>query len=349
LETDLSAEQRKYSSEIHNSSQALLILVNDILDFCKIESGKVEVESICFNVRETVHEIVRLMESLAQDKDLVISFSVQPEIGEFFEGDPYRLRQILINLVNNALKFTEQGRVDIVCALVGEDDAKQLVRFDVMDTGIGISRADQRKLFKSFSQVDASTTRKYGGTGLGLAISADLVALLGGEIDVASELGIGSKFGFVIPLQRSQGSQADTGMGEAGDGQQQRLGGKILVAEDNPVNQLLISKILKKWACDVQLVSNGQEAFEAIQQHQYDVVLMDCQMPVLDGYEATRAIREWERDRNTQIPIIALTANAMAGDQERCLAAGMTDFTTKPIVQDDLYCLLSTVLPSVSS
>jgi signal transduction histidine kinase/CheY-like chemotaxis protein len=350
LDSELTDEQKKFCTEIQNSSKALMALVNDILDFSKIESGKVEVESIGFNVRDLIEEIVRLMTCLAQEKSLLITFTAEPKIDQTLEGDPYRLRQVLVNLVNNAIKFTNKGKIDIICTLLEEDDNSQIINFDVVDTGIGISRENQKKLFQSFSQVDASTTRKYGGTGLGLAISYNLVRLMGGDFVVASEAGIGTKFGFSVPLKRPAHGLAHTSASEAPVSGYQPLDSKILIAEDNPVNQLLIKKILQKWHCEIKCVSNGRLAFNAFQEDDFDMILMDCQMPVLDGYEATRLIRQFENDRGNgkAIPIIALTANAMKGDKDLCIDVGMSDFTTKPIVHDELYRKMAKLLHCTS-
>ena len=488
LESALDDQQRSYAEIVKTSAESLLQIINDILDFSKIEAGKLRLESIEFDLHRTVGEVVSLLGSSARKKRLALTTWIQPAIPRAVRGDPTRLRQILTNLVNNAIKFTEYGKVTLRVELIDELDKAVRLRFLIEDTGIGIGLERQRKLFQPFTQGDSSTTRRYGGTGLGLAISKQLVEMMGGEIGLSSELGVGSTFwftsrferlpagafrSFLLPEGRSrprvlvaEGSAAaremlhqqlsawglehelasdaaralsalrrnhasgkpfglmlldselcaqeelatflrferpplrpkvvlltwggiageeaghfesvaalvkplrpsqlfdvligvlgeDEGM-EAGFAEMARDRGlarepaepprslAILLAEDNAINQMVARKILAKggYACDV--VANGKEAVEAVRARVYDVVLMDCQMPELDGFEATRLIRAFERDepRSPGTHVIALTANAMKGDRERCIEAGMDDYLPKPVKPDLLLAKLRQV------
>ena len=475
LEMDLGKEQREYAEYVSASAETLLTLVNDILDFSKIEAGKMDLEIIEFDLRTAIELAVDVVSFRAKEKDLEFTCEVEPDVPSLLEGDPGRLRQVLINLANNAIKFTERGRVAIRVRLASESESMVILHFEVEDTGIGVPREKQSLLFHSFSQVDNSTTRRFGGTGLGLAISKQIVELMGGEIGLESEVGIGSTFWFTAQFQKqpltpraprkplmdlrgvdillvddhtanrhllkemlssfgchaveaATGEKAMEMLREAGtkgkpfsvvllDMQTPRMGGeelgraikqdpdlkdtpvvlltslgekgeaarmkeigfaayltrpikqadlltclatilgrnpeesdlqsqplvtrysvnedrksrvRFLLAEDNPINQKLAMKILNNLGYRGDAVSNGKEAVEAFQQIPYDFVLMDCQMPELDGYEATVEIRRQESGE-TRVPIIAMTAHAMKGDREKCLTAGMDDYITKPV------------------
>ena len=352
LNTDLDDKQRHFAGTIYTSAYNLLKLLNDILDLSKIEAGKLSLESIDFSVQGVVKETVKLFALDAQSKGLSLATTMDEENILFAKGDPVRLRQILINLVGNALKFTEKGGITIEVQQV--DAAPQLkLRFQVTDTGIGIDVVKRQGIFDAFAQADASTTRKHGGTGLGLTISRQLVAMMGGTIGVESVEGKGSTFWFTVNLKKGSKELA----GERNDNvptleERRALPGsateakdwsylRILLAEDNMVNQEVVMATLAQFGCQVDVVNNGREALTAMTRESYDIVLMDCQMPDMDGYEATRAIRGWEQAaQGPRIPIIALTANAMQGDRDKCLAAGMDDYLPKPFQQEQVYAIL---------
>ena len=484
MDTDLDSEQRDYAETIRSCGDNLLTLINDILDFSKIESGKLELENIDFDVRIAVEEVLDLLAAKASEKSLELVGLVYANIPESLQGDPARLRQILLNLVGNAIKFTRQGEVAVQVTLVRETEKDARVRFDVTDTGIGISPESQRKLFHSFSQVDSSTSRKFGGSGLGLAICRQLVELMGGTIGVESAEGIGSCFWFEVPFARTMGPGArvipqksleglricivdDNGtnrtllqhyatswgmkvvsvpdglqaltvlqvaadwgepcnlaiidcqmpgmdglelaqrikshpllqstslvllssLGKRGDAQKAKDLGiagylpkpvhqaqlyrcltmvmglkemlpaapdqddhpplvtrhvvheaqsmerfRVLVAEDNTVNQKITVRMVEKCGCRADVAANGQEVLDAVRRIPYDLIFMDCMMPIMDGFEATRAIRQLDAP-SKDVPIIALTANALEGDRERCLACGMNDYLSKPIKVEEL-------------
>ncbi|RMH37627.1 MAG: response regulator [Nitrospirae bacterium] len=507
LDTDLTDEQREFAETIQQSGEHLLSLINDILDFSKIEAGKLTLEHVTFNPRSLTEDVIELLIGTAQAKNLDMACLIHANVPECVEGDPGRLRQILVNLIGNAIKFTEQGAVIVEVQGIPSSSATHssgtiTLRFSVTDTGIGIPKDRQRTLFEPFTQVDASTTRRFGGTGLGLAICHQLVQMMGGTLSVDSEEGKGSTFWFTVQcvpsqddapippqpaislqgrrvclISARQGShralvhylhqwgvetltaddplsaitmisqmQADgrtcdlllldiqaahpdgfalvqtikehpvlaacplvvlTPFGFRGDGAKAReLGisayltapirqsllrqcleqifsdrtsessdslvtrhtlrethspsrGDVLVVEDNPVNQMIIVKMLHKYGCRVDIATNGQEALEALEHKAYRLVFMDCQMPEMDGYEATRRIRQWttakyhggkspNQGSTNRIPIIALTANAMPEDRDRCLQSGMDDYLAKPINIDEFRRLVERWLPPAS-
>ncbi|MCA8973399.1 MAG: response regulator [Planctomycetes bacterium] len=329
LDTELGVEQRGYVSDMRTSATALLTIINDILDISKIEAGKLILEPIPFDLYHAGREVVAFLRKQADAKALAVEWQVGDDVPRFVVGDPGRIRQILINLLANAIKFTAEGGVGLRIERVGGANDTPELRFTVTDTGIGITDQQIEKLFDKFVQADASTTRRFGGTGLGLAICRQLVDLMGGRIGVDSELGIGTKVWFVIPLP-----VAADAPGRAADEpvELSRLPSRpeVLLAEDNAVNQRVAVQMLERIGCDVTLAANGEEALGLLAGRCFDVVLMDCQMPVMDGFEATRRIRRlgvpW-----SDVPIMALTANAMATDRQRCLDAGMDDHLTKPI------------------
>ena len=336
LDTALSQEQRDYAVMVQRSARALLRIVDDILDVSKLDAGKLELESVDFDLADTIETAARLFEPQARAKGLALDVRIDPHIGQYHRGDPTRLRQILLNLVGNAIKFTEAGRVSVHVAPVNaatgiaENNRGQRVRFDISDTGIGIEEAEQARLFERFSQADSSVTRRYGGTGLGLAICRELVALMGGTIGVSSRRGAGSTFWFELPLASAAISAAPAATASQLVPQAASRQLRILVAEDNAINQRFISALLFKAGHDVTVVENGHQAVAAVRDGEYDVVLMDVQMPDLGGAEATQQIRAMPSPK-CRIPIIALTAHALAGVREECLAAGMDDFVSKPI------------------
>jgi CheY-like chemotaxis protein/anti-sigma regulatory factor (Ser/Thr protein kinase) len=367
--TPLSAEQRDYVETIGSSGRALMRIIDDILDFSKIESGHLALESVDLAPRQLVGEVIRLFAPLAKAKGIELAATIEDGVAHVLRGDPGRLRQALVNLVGNAVKFTERGQVTVRVRAEAEEEGAQLVRFAVRDTGIGITPEELGRLFQPFAQADGSTTRRYGGTGLGLVISKRLVELMGGQLGVMSEPGEGSVFWFTARLERSAltarpealapseitaGDMAPFGdfaspvpapaspLGDTG----RRAGpirGRVLVAEDNVVNQKVAARILERLGYAVDVAATGNEAVAAVGQHTYDAILMDGQMPQTDGFEATRVIRAMEGAHHT--PIIALTASAMHGDRERCLAAGMDDYVSKPVSPEQLEAVLLRWVP----
>ena len=334
LDTDLSHEQRHFAETILESGDALMTILNDILDLSKIEAGKIVLEDTDFMLHKVADSVVDLLSARARAKNLEISASVAADVPRALRGDDGRLRQILLNLVGNAVKFTSEGGVSVAVTKVDESPSAATLRFEVTDTGIGIAPETQAKLFARFTQADTSTTRKYGGTGLGLAICRELVHLMGGEIGIKSRPGEGSTFWFTASFKPAPDS-ALTGVARE-EPAPVTEGRRILVAEDNKVNQMLAVKLLEKAGHRADVVGNGIEAIDAVRKLPYDLVLMDMQMPEMDGLEATRRIRALAGDI-AKIPIIAMTANARPEDRWTCLDSGMNDFVTKPIDRADLF------------
>jgi len=330
--TELDAEQRGYLDAAQSSAQSLLALLNGILDLSKIEAGRMELERADFAVRPMLDEILRPMQPIAQQKGLTLTFVVRDDVAPMVNGDALRLRQVLLNLVANALKFTHAGGVAVTVERASEWEGGVELRFSVSDTGIGIGSEQRDAVFEAFRQADNSITRRYGGTGLGLAISARLVQLMEGEIGLESRPGEGTTFTFTARFARPHleppaASAVDPSTVASSAARPQR----ILVAEDNPINQTVIARTLEKAGHWVALAQDGREALEIWAASHFDVIFMDMQMPELDGLEATREIRRRERDTGERICIMAMTANAMSGDRERCLAAGMDGYFTKPM------------------
>jgi signal transduction histidine kinase/CheY-like chemotaxis protein len=347
LQTPLNQEQREYAESIRISAEALLAVVNDILDFSKVEAGKLDMESAPVELEALVQRSRETVAPEAARKGLRLVVSIDQNLPSHIQSDPGRLRQILLNLLSNAIKFTDHGTVSV--RVFGVSGGRTLIRFEVSDTGVGIKAEDVGRLFQPFSQVDGSPARKHGGTGLGLSISKKLVSLMGGDIGVNSEFGLGSTFWFTIPLVPAQPAAAPAEACRAPLPEAAPAPGacRILVAEDNAVNQRVIVRLLQKLGYEADAVSNGAEAVDAFRQHPYAAVLMDCQMPFLDGYAATRRIREGER--GTRTPIIALTASAMHGDEERCRAAGMDDYLSKPVDASRLSASLARYLAATNT
>ena len=342
LETPLSDEQRDCAQTIRQSADALLTVINDILDFSKIESGKMTVEAIPFDLRSMMLEVADLLRPRADSKGIALICEFPAEFPAFFQGDSGRLRQVLVNLVGNAVKFTAQGEVRLSVCLQEDRGSETLLSLRVQDTGIGISEARQEVIFESFTQADGSHTREYGGTGLGLTISRHLVELMGGRLHVRSEPGRGSLFTVSLLLPKA----ADAPLSViALPVEHTPLGLRVLLAEDHPTNRKLARRLLQKWGCDVDIAENGLEARDSVARASaanipYDAVLMDVQMPGMDGLAATVAIRCAEQDTQSHVPIIAMTAHAMPEDKIECFAAGMDSYLSKPIKPAELYALL---------
>jgi len=338
--TELTESQRQFVGIAYNSGESLLSLLNDILDFSKIEAGKLALEIIPFDLYNLSNELTILLKAKADEREVVLKADIHAEIPQIIKGDPVRIRQILVNLMTNAIKFTEKGEVTIKASVLEKTERTVRIRIEVNDTGIGIEESSQRKLFNSFTQADGSTTRKYGGTGLGLAIVRQLVTMMRGRLGVESEVGKGSCFwaeiSFEIADELIQQQQNTVEVNEI-------IEGHVLLVEDNPVNQIVATKMLEKAGLSFEVAKNGEEALKRMQQeHSFDLILMDCQMPVMDGYEATEALRTMEAEKKLQrLPVIAMTANAMEGDKDKCLAAGMDDYISKPVNQQALKATLA--------
>ena len=345
LETSpLNPEQKAQVDTATGSADTLMRLLNDILDFSKIESGKLDFEAISFPLGSTVTQVVALLRARAVEKRLELSVNLSPDLPSHVVGDAVRIKQVLLNLAGNAIKFTERGRIELAVRLMQGDDKAVTLRFSVKDTGIGMDVTTQAKLFQIFSQGDSSTTRRFGGSGLGLAISQKLVNRMGGHIVVQSSPGEGSEFTFELTLPLSaapvRGSRAPFPQPP------HRLSGRLLVVEDDRVNQRVIELLLEKLGLTSVVVVDGVAAVDVATFERWDAILMDCQMPGMDGFEATRQIRQ--RLQGQPLPIIALTANAMQEDRDACIAAGMDDFIAKPIRQEELRACLTRWLPAAA-
>jgi PAS domain S-box-containing protein len=355
LDTSLSPEQSEFTQTIRSGGDTLLTLINDILDFSKIESGKLDLEMVPFELLACIEETLDLFAVQVEQKGLELGYLLGQGIPHTIMGDPGRLRQIVTNLVSNAVKFTERGEVivkihkevhnEVLNELGSKFDAGyHTLHFAVRDTGIGIAPEDIPRLFHSFSQVDASTTRRYGGTGLGLAISKRLSELMGGKMWVESELGAGSTFHFTIHVQAAPAEHRiprtlATVVQDIDHSLAERLPLRILLAEDNVVNQKVASHMLARIGYRVDVASNGLEVLQALHRQPYDVVLMDVQMPEMDGLETTyHIVAEWPADQRPYI--VAMTAHALIGDAEKCLAAGMNDYISKPVRLETLVAAL---------
>ncbi|MFT5783372.1 MAG: signal transduction histidine kinase/CheY-like chemotaxis protein [Candidatus Krumholzibacteriia bacterium] len=346
LNMDLNKEQREYAEIICNSSDTLLVLLNEILDFSKIEAGELILENIPFNIRETMSQAVNLLVPMFNKKSLELKLLVEDGLPERTNGDPARLRQILTNLVGNALKFTENGNIKISVKSQNEND-KSYLFYEVKDTGIGIPEDKLDSIFSKFVQADTSTSRTFGGTGLGLSITKQLVEMMGGEIGVKSDLGKGSTFWFKMPIIEAEDLEIeeDIVLDEASNVAKDRMNpseANVLLVEDHLVNQIFALRLLAKFGfTNIDKAENGLEAVKKFKAKDYDFIFMDCQMPEMDGYEATENIRKLEEGSDKHVPIAATTANAMVGDKERCLKAGMDEYISKPIRPDKLINLLS--------
>lgn len=342
LDTPLNLEQHEFAETIQNSANILLKIINDILDVSRIEAGKLPIEHYPFRTESLISEVINLIKPIAEQKHLPLHTDIPNHLPPMLEGDPDRIKQVLLNLLNNAIKFTETGFVTLSIEINHINSQTAHLTFNVIDTGIGLSEEQQKRIFQPFTQADSSTTRRYGGTGLGLTICRHLIELMEGEIHCFSELGQGSRFWFRLPLRISQQQiiEQEKSVLSIPIFQQQHT---ILVVEDNPVNQQVVCKMLQKLHLNYEVAQNGREALMQLSSSNlFDLVLMDCQMPVMDGFEATQRWRNQEQILSLRrLPIIALTANAMQGDEERCLAAGMDAHLAKPINLDALAAVLA--------
>jgi signal transduction histidine kinase/ActR/RegA family two-component response regulator len=330
LATHLEERQRRLAETAHHSATALLALIDDVLDLSRIEANKLTLKITSFDLRALVTAAADLMATTARGKPVTLSCTVSDALPARVDGDPMRLRQVLVNLLHNAVKFTERG--DITLAVIVLDDREDAVRllFEVRDTGMGIAEDQFDSVFDAFTQVDASSTRRHGGTGLGLAIVKEIAELMGGQVGVDSRLDEGSTFWFEVSLKKSPPVPAEVVPPATPAAM---LPARILLAEDDAVNQMVVEEMLAGMGCDVDVVGDGEAACAAAARVAYDLIFMDCHMPVLDGFEATRRIRAeaLARAHGVHTPIVALTADALAGDRERCLASGMDDYMTKPV------------------
>ncbi|MDA0746834.1 MAG: ATP-binding protein [bacterium] len=343
LDTELTSEQQEYLSTVKDSARALLSLLNDILDFSKIEARKLDLSPAPFQLRENIQDALQALVFRAKEKGLELNITIAPDLPDSLVGDVNRIRQILINLVGNAVKFTEQGRVSLEVGIISKTDTHLELQFSIADTGIGIPADKQEHIFGAFSQADGSTTRRFGGTGLGLSISSSLVRIMNGRIWLKSKPNEGSIFYFSLTLEISTSPLVEKNASGIGQSKEQRNTSprRILLAEDNRINSRLVVRILEKIGHSIVAVENGQEALDAIKNDTFDLVLMDIQMPIMDGFESTAAIRAQET--NSHIPIVALTAHAMVGDRERCLEAGMDGYLSKPLQASELVEAIATL------
>ncbi len=347
LDTELTDDQRDFANTLRNSGESLLAIINDILDISKLQSGKFTIEPTPFDLRQTLTDVTELLDTKAREKDLEIAVTYPSDAPSQLVGDQGRIRQVIINLLGNSIKFTDKGGIHLDIRCTCRDEYEAEIRIAVRDTGIGMSAEVLDGIFDRFTQADASTTRKYGGTGLGLAISKQLLEIMGGRLEVESELDVGTTFYATLSLPVSDDKQisAPSRPRARQSIRKDCFSARVLVAEDNVVNQKVACRMLEAMGCSVSVAANGLEVIDLLEHACFDLVLMDCQMPELDGYEATSEIRRrdaaWSR-----IPIIAMTANAMAGDRESCISAGMDGYVSKPFKPEDLFEAMSEFLAS---
>ncbi|MBF0463058.1 MAG: response regulator [Magnetococcales bacterium] len=348
LETDLTPVQRRFAQTMHHSGKALLSVINDVLDFSRIEAGRISIDQRPFSPRQAVEETTRMMQISAEEKGLVLEVAVASALPEYVLGDDGRVRQVLINLLGNAIKFTHQGRVDVLLTRHPTEPATLLIQ--VRDTGIGIAEEQVGHIFDHFIQADAGITRRYGGTGLGLAISRRLVELMGGRMEVTSRLDRGSTFSFTLPMRIAASQAGPVAPVEQPVAMAQGKSLRILLAEDVEENRMLFEAYLMQTPYQVVMVHNGLEAVAQVQQTTFDVVVMDVQMPKMDGYTATRQIRQWEQAMaRPPVPIIALSAHAMEGERGRSREAGCDLYLAKPVRKQALLEVLQEIANRIDS
>lgn len=340
LKENLSDKQHENLKSIKYSADNLLVIINDILDFSKIESGKIEFEQINFDLYSKVHEIRKTFVFKAEEKGIGLKVNIDERVPQFLSGDPFRLNQILLNLLSNALKFTKEGHVSLEIQLLKQNKDSVSLEFMVRDTGIGIPKDKLAHVFESYTQAYTDITRRFGGTGLGLAITKQLVEMQGGVISLCSEVGKGTTFSFVIEFLQGVSESSGEISDMVADLLEKRdfEGMRVLLVEDNPMNQFVANQVLELWNIKVDFADDGLQAVNLLQENEYALVLMDLQMPVMSGYEATALIRDrTNRARNPEIPIIALTADAFPETRKKVIESGMNDFVSKPLEQNELY------------
>ncbi|MEJ0103343.1 MAG: ATP-binding protein [Bacteroidota bacterium] len=336
--TNLNAAQLQYVENIQASGEKLLAIVNDILDLSKIEAGMMRIEPAPFSLRALLHSVETMFYEKAKQKQLYLRFSVEDGIPDILEGDAVRLTQVLVNLLSNAVKFTLTGGINTSVKLIETENEKVKLRFSIKDTGIGIAAEKQQTIFERFQQAEADTTRRYGGTGLGLSIAKQIIDLQNGTINVSSEPGRGTEFWFELSYLISKESGEDKPHAYSGPREEEPSAKiSVLIAEDNVMNQQLMKHLMNSWKFDFDIVNNGKEALNRLQAKSYNIILMDIQMPEMDGYTATKILRN---ELNLRVPVIAMTAHAMAGEKEKCISFGMNDYIPKPIKEAELYNLI---------
>ncbi|MGE0383998.1 MAG: ATP-binding protein [Gammaproteobacteria bacterium] len=347
IDSGLDPRQRRFVELIQQSSRGLMRILNDILDYSKIEAGGMTLERTAVDLHALAARVVGLAGAGIGSRPVRIALKMDPRIEKPVYGDEVRLQQVLANLVSNAVKFTHQGEATLALEAVDARPGASVVRFSVTDTGIGMTDAELARLFRPFTQADSSTTRRYGGTGLGLAIAAQIVALMGGRLQVESTPQVGSRFWFELPLEMVESAPAAAPAGGSRAAvDRRRFAGVVLLAEDNPVNRIVAQEMLQGLGCEIRVAADGAQAVREIQADAPDLVLMDWQMPQMDGLQATRAIRAWEAAAGAarRVPIVGLTANAMPGDRDTCLACGMDDYLAKPFRKPELEAILARFL-----
>jgi signal transduction histidine kinase/CheY-like chemotaxis protein len=340
-DTSLSEEQKDYVDTASTSAEALLAILNDVLDISKIEAGKLSFEKIAFDFKKVINNIVVLHSLKAEQQNVLLLQKIDESLPGAILGDPTRIRQVILNLVSNALKFTSQGEVTISVDVVKKDADSVDLKVTVSDTGIGIPQEAQKTLFNAFTQADGTTTRKYGGTGLGLAIVSQLVELMQGTLGVDSDEGEGSSFWFIANFQYTD-EVPEKIESPVSENKSVPINARVLLVEDNPINQMVAQKMLEKIGIKAKLAKNGVEALYLLKEQPFDLVFMDCQMPEMDGFDATREIRKLDIKglEGRSLPVVAMTANVMSGDRERCLEVGMDDYIGKPVQRDKLEAVL---------